>query len=405
MIDPCFFLLSFWYPPTASLASYLRLAGCGFNLAPLMMETPVQGRKILDLAQQVGLKVLALDNRLYPGLALKPNWRDLVQQVVADYGDHPALWGYFVADEPSAQQYPHLAEICRAFELADPIHVPFINLYPNFASTEQLGTLDYRNHVRSYLKVVKPPFLCFDHFCLLERGDRAGYFSNLEIIREEALRARVRLIQFVLSTPHYTYRAPAAEDMRWQVYTSLAYGATGLGFFTYQPRDVENYGDGIVTLFGHPTERYGVMQQLNEEVSHLAPWLLRLHSVGVYHVPVIDESNGVPGEGSVVIAAEGGQLLLGEFVDDQDKQWLLVVNKDRTSSARVTLRLHSHERVLNEVARSTGQLRPLAIDPLATDHSIPYQDGLVVKFWLAPADGRLLRLGPDAHGNKGRRHR
>ena len=59
-----FFPLSFWYPPAASLANYQRLAECGFNLAPLMIESPTQGTQMLDWAQQVGLKVLALDTRL-----------------------------------------------------------------------------------------------------------------------------------------------------------------------------------------------------------------------------------------------------------------------------------------------------------------------------------------------------
>ena len=67
--------------------------------------------------------------------------------------------------------------------LPAPAALPYINLFPNYASPDQLGTVDYAYHVRAYLETVQPPFLSYDHYSLLEAGDRPGYFANLEVVR------------------------------------------------------------------------------------------------------------------------------------------------------------------------------------------------------------------------------
>lgn len=67
----------------------------------------------------------------------------------------------------------------------------------------------------------------------MEWGDRPEYFENLEIIRRQALRVGVPFWNVILATPHFSYRDPSPADMRWQAYTTLAYGGKGLAYFTY----------------------------------------------------------------------------------------------------------------------------------------------------------------------------
>jgi len=46
---------------------------------------------------------------------------------------------------------------------------------------------------------------------------------------------------------------------------------------------------------------------------------------------------------------------------------------------------------VEEVARSTGDLRPVARD-LGVPATGAYADGMITAFWLAPGDGRLMKL-------------
>jgi len=67
------------------------------------------------------------------------------------------------------------------------------------------------------------------------------------------------------------------------------------------------------------------------------------------------------------------------------------MNRDREHAAWTTVHLAAPGATVEEVARSTGELRPISRDQ-GVDAVGRYADGLVVRFWLAPADGRLLRV-------------
>jgi hypothetical protein len=69
----------------------------------------------------------------------------------------------------------------------------------------------------------------------------------------------------------------------------------------------------------------------------------------------------------------------------------MLVNRDRARSARVIMRLRTSHTYAEEVARSTGELRPVSLDQGA-EAVRRYADGLVIHFWLGPAEGKLMRL-------------
>lgn len=406
------FPISYWSGPPQERGRYREVAECGFTVVPGVInsleearhdldftgfpehgDSAQAGRHVLNMAHDVGLKAIVIDDRIHRDLPEEADWEETVAAVVADYADHPGLYGYFLTDEPSVRHFTNLAQLTRAFQRRDPEHVPYINLFPMYASPVQLGSLEYRHHVRAYLETVKPPLLSYDHYALMEWGDRQEYFANLEIIREEALRAAVPFWNIILSTPHFDYRDPTAADLRWQVYTTLTYGGKGIAYFTYWTPDNENYRDGIISMYGHRTSKYDVVQQLNLEIKHLGPHLLRLTSTCVSHWPDAPQGAGVNLHASegLVAAIEGGEYVIGEFVGEDGLPWLMVMNRNRERAAWTTLHLRTQHTQVSEIARSTGQLRNVARDQ-GINAARRYADGLLLQFWLAPADGRLLRL-------------
>jgi len=391
-MDQISFPIGLWCAPPPELARYQEMADCGFTVVPVVVESPQQGRLVLDLAQQVGVQVAIADPRIHRDLPNEPAWQEVVQTVIDDYADHTALWGYLLTDEPHLRHFENLAQLTRAFQSRDPERVPLINLFPNYAGPDQLGTVDYERHVQAFLETVQPPILSYDHYALMEWGDRPEYFANLEVIRRQALRAGVPFWNVILSTPHFDYRDPSPADLRWQVYTTLAYGGQGIIYFTYCTPDQENYRNGIIGLYGQRTPKYDVVRRLNLEMQHLGPHLQRLTSSGVYHWP--DAPQGaisLPGDG-LVTSIEGGEFVVGEFVDDEGLPWLRLVNRDREHAAWTTLRLRTQHSVISEVSPKSGQLRSVSRDQGARAEHI-YADGMVVSFLLAPVGARLLRLG------------
>lgn len=387
------FPITFWGPPPVELVHYQRMAEAGFTLAQIIAESPASGRQALDLAQQVGVQGMIWDPRVSRDLPERPNWEETVRAVVADYADHPALWGYMLADEPQPREFASLARLMRSFEEHDPQHVPYTNMLPGWVRSDWLGTIDYRQHAQQYMDALRPPLLSYDHYPLQETGERPEWYENLAIAREEALRAGVPMWVIIQATPHQFYSDPTPEDLRWQAFCCLAYGARGLSYWTYWTPDGENHRNGICSYFGYYGAKYEAVRQLNQEILRLAPHLLGLTSVSVAHWPSAPRDAQVLPTDGLVESIEGGEYVVGEFRGADEGPWLLVVNRCRQRAARVQMRLRTEQAALYEVAHSNGQLRRLGSDLTSPEPCVSHRGGLAVRFWLAPGDGRLFRVG------------
>ncbi|MCS7224207.1 MAG: beta-galactosidase, partial [Armatimonadetes bacterium] len=265
-----FFPISYWWGPPATAERYQELAECNFTMT---FEADI------DLSHRFGMKCLVLDERIVKAAAQPgPDWEKLVEEAVTDYRNHPALFGYYIKDEPNASEFPNLAKVHRRLLELDPQSVPYINLFPTYASQEQLGTATYEEYVDQFLQMIRPKVLSYDHYAFLEGKDRTDYFLNMELIRLKALQVGIPFWFILLSTPAKYYRTPTEGELRWQVYTSLAYGAKGIMYFTYWTVDYEGWGDGIIRRDGTRSERYEIVKEINREVKVLGPLLLELDS-------------------------------------------------------------------------------------------------------------------------------
>jgi hypothetical protein len=408
-VAPEKFLISFWCgppPEETTLARYQEIAGAGFNavLPPCGGPiTPEPNRRILDLCAQTGLKAIVSDPRLDGGgpEAQSSESSAALDGVAADYARSPALLGYFLQDEPSAAQFPRLAALVRGLQERDPKHPAYVNLFPDYASPQQLGAPTYPKYVHQFLETVRPRLFSFDHYALLATGERPSYFSNLEVIRRESLRAEVPFAAVVLSTPHGPYRDPTEADLRWQVYTALAYGARGIVYFTYwTPHDETwHFHNGILDEHGKRTAHYDEVRHINTELSALAPMLTRLRAEGVYHAGTLPAgTEGLPA-GATVREVQGGDAVVGLFRDAQhvrinfgsslmraegEREYMLLVNRDPRRPVRLRVALQPEIEGIAEISRRDGQRGRLELPDLIAANMFTIS--------LAPGDGRLFAL-------------
>jgi hypothetical protein len=343
------FLISFWYgPPKAetNLKRYQEIADCGFTaVLPPGGGGDVDNKAILDLCKQTGMKAILADGRLLAKQPKAPDFASNLDAVVADYAGHPALAGYFLTDEPSAAAFTQLGAVSQYLRKKDPKRLPYINLFPNYATPQQLGTRTYEEYLRQFINTVQPPLLSWDHYALLRDGPslRPEYFANLEAVRKQATAADLPFAQIILSVPHLGYRDPTEADLRWQVFTTLAYGAKGVLYFTYwtpfSPEEKkEGYHDAIINARGERTPKYDQVKRLNARVRALAPTLLKLRPVAAYHTAAVPQgAEGLDPKGPISRAV-GGELLLGWLKDDKN-DYLFLVNRSlkKKSGAQITL--------------------------------------------------------------------
>ena len=380
--------ISYWVGPPRefnTLAAWQTVKDCNFTVCGQYGGySRADNRTRLDFCAQLGLKAMIVDGRTSWEAAAYEGHAELIKSLVADYGSHPATYGYFILDEPSADRFPALAKVSQELQRQDPGHLPYINLLPTYASPTQLGTPTYAEHLERFLSQVKPAVLSYDHYALLKDGsDRVDYFENLELIRDYGRRYGVPTWNILLSLPHLNYREPSADEMRWQVYTSLAYGSKGLMWFTYWTLpawEKEFGGCAIVNPTGEPARLYPIVKQLNGETRVLGKTLLGLTSTGVYHsgqVPLGCTRLGV----DALIQLPGDlPLLIGFFTDASGQQYAMLVNRDHAQPVEATLALKPHVTGLTEIRAADGAEQPLA---LAAGKA---------KLSLEAGGGRLLRL-------------
>lgn len=383
------FCITYWLGPPATDERCAESAEANFTVAgpPTIPPSVEENLRFLDICRKHGMKAIISDARILARNPGTPDFEKNLDSVVADYSKHPALYGYYLCDEPGPGLFPLIGGVTQSLLKKDPAHVPYVNIYPNYVDPAGIGGVSYAEHVEQYMSEVKPALLAYDHYALFDGYERDSYFENLEQIRDAALKHGTPWMSTVLITPHYAYRDPNEADLRWQVYTNLAYGGRGIGYYTYwTPAEVElGYRNGIIDREGKPTEHYWMVRRVNGEIKALAPTLLELKSTGVYHTGVLPSGTKPLPKGTAVKHVLGADVVVGLFDGPGDSRWVMLVNRSPRKPARVTVTFAAPQR-LSEVDKSSGRLRVAAggvqADP--TTWNLAFQ----------PGEGRLFLLGP-----------
>src|SRR4029434_816957 len=256
-------ILAWSGPPVAETNAdrYRELAEAGFthNFSGFSNVDGMQ--KALDVAQAAGIKQFIS----IPELLRDP------EKVAERFKDHPALAGYYLRDEPSVADFPALAKWTRRIQAVDSIHPSYINLFPNYANGQQLGTATYQEHLDRFIKEVPVPVISFDHYPVVGSSLRDEWYENLERVSATAKAAKKPFWAFALAVAHGPYPIAELEHLRLQVFSDLAYGAQGIQYFTYwTPKSAEwNFHQAPIEVDGKRTPVYDRVKQVNSEIRAL----------------------------------------------------------------------------------------------------------------------------------------
>lgn len=356
--------------------TFNEIRECGFNLAGFVRPNA------LENVCQAGLKAIVFDDKTHvsdkmAGLNQKEIMR-LARALVKQVNKHEAAFGYYLRDEPGANIFPGLAKWASAYREADPCSLQYINLFPNYASERQLQASSYTAYVESYVHTVRPRFISYDHYALMDDGSlRASYFANLETVRATAFRRRIPFWNIVLSNAHFNYAEPSDAGLRFQLFTTLAYGGRGISYFTYIAPTTGNYRLAPIDQFGNKTPTWHMLRNVNLQLHCLGPVYLKLRSANVFHHPNVPEGcGGIQTSRWLKKNIKGDDLLIGEFDGPGGQPFVMVVNKDLRRSTLFGVDFNQPGRI-QMVNAYTGQ-----IENWEGENN-----------YLAPGQGMLLCLG------------
>jgi hypothetical protein len=380
------------------------VAAEGFNLT----WTPAEG---LDVAARHGLRAMLTSSLLQPEVLDDAAKRKELDELIARVKDHPALEAYYLTDEPGAGAFAGLGRLVTYLREHDPQHLAYINLFPTYANEQQLGVsadaadrarvgypqnfagvgtddktvLRYREHLKRFVETVKPGLISYDHYHFLkpdkdgELVDGKQYFLNLGLIRLAAIENNLPFLNIIqANTIEKTWRLPNAEELRFLVFTTMAYGGRGISYFTYWGPSAYNglYQDG------NPAPLLRPVAALNREIQAFGPALMQLNSQVVYHTgPLPCGAEAMPDDAPVRILSTG-EFVVGLFGQAGKPAAFMLVNRDYRLPAEATVKISPGGRGLQELDRQTGQW----------SDAKPLGRARTVKVRLDPGDGRLFRM-------------
>lgn len=359
----------------------------------------------LDVVHRHGLRGLLSSDLLNPAVLDDPAKRETLDALILRVQQQPGFYAYHLSDEPGTTHFPALARLVAYLRERDPAHLAYINLFPIYASNEQLGTtgvatVAYTEYLRKYVEDVQPSLLSFDHYHFTKAGDEPQYFLNLALARKRALSAGIPFLNIVqasawgptpLASPTGP-RVPVGDEMRFLVYTTLAYGAQGISYYVYSfPGHVGN----VTEPDGTPKPLYHVLKELNPEFVAIAKVLQPLTSLNVFHTGMQPlGAEPLPKQATFTLDPPVADM---DYTPQERVQGVLLSEfghseKNATSG--------THVLVVNldyKAERTVGVHGPAPLDVFdaTTGKWLPV-DGSSVELHLPNGGGKLVRVRPEA---------
>ncbi|MBQ1245326.1 MAG: hypothetical protein IIX90_01655 [Clostridia bacterium] len=380
----------------------------GLNLLAVYDHGYETNCEVLAACEKLGLKVSLIEDRIRHAIGHPENRRELVEAVVRDYSQYPALFEYHLTDEPNSGAFPSLGAVTRLIEELDPAHEAYINLFPNYATPEMLGNPTYYDHLDEYMQVVNPPILSYDHYNFhkgepiedhvieddRERGiyevayrkiESPGFFNNIEDAYAITKKYNKPLMIIVLVTEHGPYRNLTEAEIRWEVFNTLCYGIKRLCYFTYwTPGADHDEGDAIwhwknamITRDGHETAHYEQIARINKELSAVGNILLPYKVKEVYHLgrEHDDKIRYWPGAYGDITEMNSDRALVGLY----EQGYVMIANKNFNDPTVLTFSTVPGKRVMLYDKVSGIWSKMEAVDGVYTIN-------------LAAGDGELIKI-------------
>lgn len=370
----------------------VKACGVDYLVCTSMDKVTPGNREFLDWCAKHGVGVY-ISNGVLNG---RPGWWDSsrhggtptdigqlnrVKELVGEFRknlDHPAVEMIDLYDEPSALTFPYYGELVGIVNGLSPDKPGFVNLFPVYAfaagnstalEKSQLGAKTYRDYIAEYCRNFPSDYICYDHYQYLSddpavvRQFCARCYDNM-IAVADACRATGRSFWYVPQVNSYekSTRALSANQLRFQAFSALAFGAEAITWACYSKGWWKN---NVIDDRGEKTVQYEKLKTVNAELHRLGPSYMRFRNTATHFIGFKDHAEEIPARTARsldkldngffmdVKASDGSQLVIGEMTarnpEDRAKALFVFaagdVNDERRAEHVVEFRVRGFGRV------------------------------------------------------------
>ena len=287
----------------------------GFNACLCRCKTEQDIQGVLDVAKPHGIKLIIYSHSImsHP------------EKVVPAIKNHPSMWQYYLADEPTMKRLKELQDIGQKIARYDKDAKCYINLLPNSGKQvlDDIGVEKYPEYLRAF-SAVKQPQISYDFYPVQGKVVMDNkWYPILDDIRAESLRTGRPFWAYVLCVPHHVFPMPTLGHLRLQCYVNLAYGAQGIQYFSYstpEPTGQYDFHNGPLLRNGKKSNTYKLVKKMNNELRSVASLFWQSKVTSIEHRKCID-----------------GNVLVSHF-QKNGKRYTCIVNKSAEKNVTVGLR-------------------------------------------------------------------
>lgn len=345
-----------------SEARFRELKEAGISLNFVHYPDLAAVEKALEIGKKTGVKIVVA----CPELKSEP------EKTVKRLMNHPAVGGYYLRDEPSRKDFPELGEWAKRIQSVDKSKFCYVNLFPTYADKDQLGAETYKEYVETFVKEIPISFISFDHYPLMKnRVSTKDYYQNMEIVADIARKSGRDLWAFSRAVAFHDYAIPTLAEMKFQVYSILAYGAQTVQYFTYWTpiTDVWDFHHAPITTDGKRTDTYEHIKAINKEIQSLAGVFVgsKVLSVGHTGDKIPQGTKRIPElPKKIKVLETAGDGAVVSLMEKGSDQFLVIVNRDYLKPMKLTLAAESGvKKVLKDgtLVPADAYANTLSVDP------------------------------------------
>jgi ssDNA-specific exonuclease RecJ len=221
------------------------------------------------------------------------NQTAFIQDANGQLRDAPNLWLVEGRDEPSQNDFDTLAALGHQLRESHPECGYTNNLFPNYASREQLGVSLYDIYLMNFAQKMPTDIICYDHYPYTASVRNATHLqkwlNNLTSVRDVCMDYGKDMYIIIQSAnDDMTNGYITADQMRFQAYSAMTFGAKSISWFLYY----NAVWTGAIYDNGVRTEQYEKMVEVNAELKAFEPIYMRYTTSNVGYLlnkPVRDE--------------------------------------------------------------------------------------------------------------------
>jgi hypothetical protein len=329
-------------------------------------------------------------------------YRRGLEAALKDFGDHPALFGFDVGDEPAREHITPAYRTAAIQREMTPHLSPFLSMGGyDPGALDWMGIRSYGRYLDEYVKIAQPRMLFQNNYYYLHDGDYAegSYFRSHKMFTDACKRnGDIPYWVTLCCTGHMNMRCPDEDDLRWQINTSAALGVKGFAWFlVYITRPHMNYRVAPIDEHWERTETFSwLSRQLRSFQQKFGAALMKLTFQKCYFLLGGGDTGGYPTtiDSEVVkdvrVREDRFPVIVSEFKDNEGVDYVAIVNRSGSGFGQAIIRWHGRPKVMHVDWEGEREARAFF------DDDWPENPYLETGPWLAPGQMELYRVESDA---------